>query len=128
MPNLTKLNYFVPEIHISKIQIAEIQIIEIQMAKIQTVEIQILSELGQRWNSLLSQGKVDNFRTTKFDLRTKAKSCSLEEKYGAQSRYSAYETCKNSSAKIGSYCNQVSRDGVGGRRRPMEDAEQLAKL
>ena len=79
MPNLTKLNYFVPEIHISKIQIAEIQIIEIQMAKIQTVEIQILSELGQRWNSLLSQGKVDNFRTTKFDLRTKAKSCSLEE-------------------------------------------------
>ena len=81
MPNLTKLNYFVPEI-----QIAEIQIAEIQMAEIQTVEIQILSELGQRWNRLLSQGKVDDFRTTKFDLRTKAKSCSLEEKYGAQSR------------------------------------------
>ena len=35
------------------------------------------------------------------------------------------KTCVFSSAKIGSYCNQVSRDRVGVRRRQMEDAEQL---
>ena len=35
------------------------------------------------------------------------------------------KTCVFSSAKIGSYCNQVIQDRVGGRRRPMEDAEQL---
>ena len=35
------------------------------------------------------------------------------------------KTCVFTSAKIDSYSNQVSRDIVGGRRRPMEDAEQL---
>ena len=47
MPNLTKLIIFIYKIHISKILI-----IEIQIAEIKTAEIQILSELGQRWNSL----------------------------------------------------------------------------
>ena len=48
MPNLTKRNYFNPDIHISKIHIAGIQILEIHIAEIQTAEIQILSELVQR--------------------------------------------------------------------------------
>ena len=65
-----KFRIQIAEIQIAEIQMAEIQMAEIQMAEIQTAEIQILSELGQRWNSLLSQGKVDDFRTTELYQRT----------------------------------------------------------